>query len=422
MSWWKRIKYFVQVIFIGGVLLFALGPGTVPLSDEREQIRAYTRAIEFDYIDWTIDALLTKLSFASLGLADYLNREEQRQVVFEYLDLVGQIQTAEYQLSLIYTDPNVADPEKTAAPVTAQLEDLYRQRAEIQPLTEMVIQQMVTKVIAEEELDFTGQPVPQVMFHSTPLPWALIVSPREIIQQDANISLAVDQTIEDHIRLEEQISTSQDVSTLVVPIGGVGTYPSMIAQSTNLNWLMEVVAHEWIHNYLTFNPLGVRYGESPELRTINETTASIAGNEIGAAVIAEFFPEFIPPPPQPPVEQSPDPLPEAVPPVFDFRAEMFETRVKVDQLLIEGKINQAESYMEARREFFWEHGYHIRKLNQAYFAFYGAYADSPGGSAGEDPVGGAVRELRAQADSLGDFIEKIARVKSFEQLLSLVAP
>ena len=42
--------------------------------------------------------------------------------------------------------------------------------------------------------------------------------------------------------------------------------------------------------------------------------------------------------------------------------------------------------MEARREIFWQNGYAIRKLNQAYFAFYGAYADIPGGPAGEDPV------------------------------------
>ncbi len=51
--------------------------------------------------------------------------------------------------------------------------------------------------------------------------------------------------------------------------------------------------------------------------------------------------------------------------------------------------------MELRRQVFVDHGYIIRKLNQAYFAFYGAYADSPVSAAGEDPVGEAVRELRA---------------------------
>jgi hypothetical protein len=72
--------------------------------------------------------------------------------------------------------------------------------------------------------------------------------------------------------------------------------------------------------------------------------------------------------------------------------------------------------MEQRREFFWKNGYLIRKLNQAYFAFYGAYADVPGGAAGEDPVGPAVRALRAQSPSLADFVNTIAWMTSFEQL------
>ncbi len=65
--------------------------------------------------------------------------------------------------------------------------------------------------------------------------------------------------------------------------------------------------------------------------------------------------------------------------------------------LPQGKIDEAETYMEQRRQLFWQNGYLIRKLNQAYFAFHGAYADVPGGAAGEDPVGPAVRALREKA-------------------------
>ena len=100
-------------------------------------------------------------------------------------------------------------------------------------------------------------------------------------------------------------------------------------------------------------------------------------------------------------------------------AEMHETRVTADRLLAEGKIDQAESYMEMRRRFLWDNGYHIRKLNQAYFAFYGAYADQPGGAAGEDPVGAAVRLLRADSPSLADFINRIAWMWNYEQLKKL---
>ena len=48
---------------------------------------------------------------------------------------------------------------------------------------------------------------------------------------------------------------------------------------------------------------------------------------------------------------------------------MHLTRLEVDRLLAEGKINEAESYMESRRIFFWENGYLIRRLNQAILLF-----------------------------------------------------
>jgi hypothetical protein len=69
---------------------------------------------------------------------------------------------------------------------------------------------------------------------------------------------------------------------------------------------------------------------------------------------------------------------------------------------------------------FWENGYGIRKLNQAYFAFHGAYADTPLGPAGEDPVGAAVRLLRAQNPSLTHFLNQIAWMTSYEQLKQAV--
>jgi hypothetical protein len=72
--------------------------------------------------------------------------------------------------------------------------------------------------------------------------------------------------------------------------------------------------------------------------------------------------------------------------------------------------------MEARRQVFVAHGYLIRKLNQAYFAFYGAYADAPVGAAGEDPVGQAVRDFRAQSSSLAAFLRQMGAMNSFADL------
>jgi hypothetical protein len=204
----------------------------------------------------------------------------------------------------------------------------------------------------------------------------------------------------------------------------VGVYPTMVMQSTDLNWVLSTVAHEWTHNYLTLRPLGLLYGESPELRTMNETTASIAGNEIGDLVIKRFYPELMSAsPPGLSLISAPFNHPEPgdfLRPKFDFRVEMHETRVTADALLAEGKIDEAEAYMEARRAVFLKNGYLIRKLNQAYFSFYGAYADSPGGAAGEDPVGPAVRALRTQSKSLADFVNTISWMTNFKQLQKAV--
>jgi hypothetical protein len=153
---------------------------------------------------------------------------------------------------------------------------------------------------------------------------------------------------------------------------------------------------------------------------MNETTASISGKEIARAVLAKYYPSLLPP--EPVEEPAPqpaapvEPQPEPTPPPFDFRAEMHTTRVTADELLAQGKIEEAESYMEARRKVFWDQGYQIRRLNQAYFAFHGAYADEPGGAAGTDPVGPAVRELRSRAGSLAVFINQIAWMSSYDQL------
>jgi len=401
-----------------GVLL--LGYSSLPPGDQLERVRAFSRDIEFDYISWTLDAIGVKLVQSTLDVSDRLPEGARRQVVLEYLGLVARISQAEDHLNEIYANPGIVDPQNASALVRGNLEDLHAQRALLEPLAESILQSQISDTVAGLGLTLGGQPIPPVLYHSTPLPTALIVSPRDTIRQDQNISLKPDMSVDERTALEEKVDRTLNVSSLVVNVGGIGVYPTMVIQSSDLNYLSEVVAHEWVHNFLTFRPLGISYLNSPELRTMNETTASIAGVEIGRSLLERYYPELLPPPPPPP--PTPGEIQPPPPPVFDFREEMRITRETVDQLLSEGKIEQAEDYMESRRVFFWENGYRIRKLNQAYFAFYGAYADQPGGAAGEDPVGAAVRALRSQSLSLADFLNRISWMSSFEQLKKAVSP
>ena len=382
-----------------------------------EQVRAYTRWKEFDYVSWIVDALALKSAYGALNVTQYLSGEQQREQVFQHLDMLRRLDEVRDQIASIYADPAVANKTAASAQLSDEQTELTAQINLQQPLVEAVLQHQISVVAGELGLTLGGQPIPPLLYHVTPLPMALIVSPRQVIQQTADISVTPDLPLAEITRLEDAVAGGLDVSALVVPIGGVGVYPTMVNRTTDLNWQVEVVAHEWIHNYLTLRPVGVLYFSTPPMRTINETTANIAGGEIGEAVILRFYPEFAPEPVDEPAPR-PQPQDEALP-VFDFRAEMHETRLQTDALLAAGNIEEAEAYMEARRQYFLENGYRIRKLNQAYFAFYGSYADQAEGPAGADPVGGAVRELRSGSVSLADFLDQMAWVTSYEALQRL---
>jgi len=435
-----RIGRFLDVISILVVLVLIGGSDNLRLTGSLDRARVYTREIEFDYPNWVWDAAWTKIEQAAVLSPYTFDRGTGSQIVFEYFRVTGNLAQTEYRIEQIYADPNIADKETATSLLRSQRDVLTERQIKLAPLTESILQNQVSNALAELGLTTMGQPIPPVLYQISPTPLSLIVASRTKIEQITSVSVLPTLTIDEQIALEDEVASSLDVSTLVVPVGGVGVYPTLIQESTNFAWILTTIAHEWTHNYLNVRPLGLNYSTTPELRTMNETTANIAGDEVGYLVLQMYYPELAASFPNPnlilfngsyPSERTTlQDLPGDItsqggsplhfffddPPPFDFRAEMHETRVTVDEMLTEGKIEEAEAYMEARRQVFWENGYLIRKLNQAFFAFNGAYADVPGGAAGEDPVGPAVRALREQSVSLKDFMNTIGRMTSFEQL------
>ncbi len=379
--------------------------------DLSESVRKYTRTIEFNYFSWTIDSLWVKLTKSDVTNIPAGNRKDK---VLTYLKLVGEVQNLSDQITIIYSDPNIIDPTEQSKDLSNILDEKQGQLQILTPFVEAILQEQVGQILSRENIEISSIVFPPVLYHTSAVPLSLFVSPRDHIQLEANISLQTPLTTEQKVTIEKDVETGLNVSALVEPVGGLGTYPTMIMLTTDLNWLLETIAHEWVHNYLTLYPLGQNYDETPELRTMNETTANLAGKEIGATVLQTFYPELVPPAPTPTQSFTST---EPVPRNFDFQKEMRITREKTDRLLAERKIGEAEAYMEARRRVFWNNGYLLRRINQAYFAFYGAYNDSPGGgAAGTDPVGPAVVTFREMSNSLVDFLKAIARMDSFSQL------
>jgi hypothetical protein len=364
------------------------------------------------------DSLILKIGESGLDIPAHLSETMQRRVVLVYFDLAKKQDSLDQEIQQLYANPRISNPGQASSDKVRQRKQNQILLEQLAPVVEEILQRQVTEVLTMERIDLGGQSIPPVLFHFTPLPKALIISPRDTIRQDANISLLADFSLDQTIQLENDVAKNLGVSALVVDIGGVGVYPTMVMRSSDLSWVIQTIAHEWTHNYLSLHPLGLNYETNNELRTMNETTASIVGEEISQKVIARFYPELS----SSIIRSAPLSLAAAGnfqdENTFDFNSEMHLTRVTVDKLLKEGRIAEAESYMEARRQVFVDHGYLIRKLNQAYFAFYGAYANTPEGAAGQDPVGPAVRGLRSQSATLSDFLKQIAWMNSFSDLQS----
>ncbi len=414
IQWWELALLLVALL-LG---LAAEGP---PPASFRTAINRLLVGEQFDFFGWEVEALVGKLAHSLVAPQRYMDESARHDFFLDYLELVLDIQRLEWEIYRACTDPEVDDPEAATVELRTSLAELRVAEDARQPLAEAILEEQTSCILVDEGFGVLSQEFPPVGAHFTPLPLMLIVSPRDHIERIFQLGLrhGLDTTRQEAI--EDQIYTDLDVSPLVTGIGGLAAYPAMLLESSSLNWLADVTAHEWMHHHLTLRPLGWNYNASDETRTINETVASIVGREVGLQMVARYYPELLPPEPEPTPEELEEaeetPPPEL--PTFDFRVEMRETRIRVDELLTEGKIEQAEVYMEERRQEFVANGYYIRKLNQAYFAFHGSYADEPG-AAGADPIGPAVRELRARSPDLHTFVARVARVTTLAELQALL--
>ncbi len=308
--------------------------------------------------------------------------------------------------------------EREGQPVPPALQE---ELARMRPVAEGILAEQVADAYRQEgivsPLDrYLRAPVafPPVWFVIEPPPNLLVVSPRQRIEPIRQVMLVSGLDAQAAEAIEAQVE-ALGLSALVTEIGGLGaTYPAVVSTRSSLAYTIETVAEEWLHQYLAFTPLGFRYilhllrlQPDYEIAQINESLATIVHQEIGERVLAEEY-GILP---------APEPAPTEEDQAFDFRAFMHETRLQAEALLAQGEIEAAEAYMEDRRTILVAQGYRIRKLNQAYFAFHGTYAEAPGAVT---PVGAELRTLRAQFPLLGAFLNVASGLTSRQELRQLL--
>jgi uncharacterized protein YdcH (DUF465 family) len=341
--------------------------------------------------------------------------KDQASVVASYFNLVEQINSLEAEIAAV----NAGYETGNDALLEAELDRLRGQREALTDEVEGIIAQQVREVLAEQGIynpldNFielkTG--FPPLLFRLETPPHLLVVSPRDRMENIREVDLQQELSVEEMESIEAQVD-KLGVSSLVVGLGGLSTYPTFVTDDASLQFTIETVAHEWLHSYLAFKPLGFLYlldatglSPNPDIATMNETVVSIVSKEIGNIVVQKYYPAY--------EDTTPPPAEE---PEFDFNQEMREIRRAVDAYLAQGEISQAEEFMEEKQQLLAAEGYYIRKLNQAYFAFHGTYADSP---TSISPIGTELKQLRAQSPSLNGFLDTTANMTSRQDLINLL--
>lgn len=377
---------------------------------------------QFSFARWEVGAVARKLDQMLTSTVGQLSEEEKKAIVLDYLSLIQRIGELEQSIQQAYSTEE--NPAAATLPLRQELEELRQRQAEQQGLVEAILEEQISRVLLSQDLDTLRIVWPPVKFQFERLPLYLVISLRQEIFVRKGIYLEHGLGLDTREAIEEEIDETFDVSSLTVGVGGLSAYPAMILEAACLDFIVKTAAHEWVHGYLFFRPLGWHYDASPQMRTINETVASIVGDEVGDLVIRRFYPELAPPPPSfPPTggneggyppsggEGEVPPPPEPV--ESEFNREMRHIRLTIDEMLAQGDVEGAEEYMEERRRFLVAQGYYIRKLNQAYFAFYGSYATSP---ISVDPIGEALQRLRRESASLREFVDTVAVITSHEDL------
>jgi hypothetical protein len=407
-----------KLIIALGLLLILLLSGCAHSSDFDRQLQSIVKPYSFSLAGWEARSIAGEIKQQFSFRTGEKNSNSQ--TVVDYFTLTERVKALKSDILSAETGARTAD-------VSLLSDELALAEAQIKVMTpwvEGVLARQVTEVLGEQGIyspvtwSWLKVHFPPVNFRLEKPPNILIISPRDKIDTLKQVILEQDMTTAEMESAETQIDRL-DVSSLVVELGGMGAFPAFVANDAGLRYTIDTVIEEWLHQYLFFKPLGFRYtvdiagiSHNYEINTLNETVAGIFSSEMGAMVYNRYYAAFFPEP-----DEDDDDNGDTPGDVFDFNAAMREIRRTVDSYLAQGEVLTAEDYMEQQRLVLTEHGYCIRKLNQAYFAFYGYYAASP---MSIDPIGTEMRQLRNQSASLKDYLKTAADLTSRAELQTLV--
>lgn len=384
------------LLLVVAAAIVGLGLGvSLNLFVDRGPLGAY----EYHLWRWEADNLTQSL-FARVGIGPDPSTADGEAAVRQYFKLTSEIGTA----------------SEAEQPDLALIDTLTNERAAYTHDVEAYVEKQIDEALTADGLQrqlplfsSVGLTWPPVSFDLTSPPRLLVRSPRDKIERDGDTLLKPGLTLGDAEKIEDETTTDDEV-TLVVSIGGLAAWPAIVSDDRSYDSLLDTAAHEWTHHYLAFYPLGRIFYSGQDGVTLNETTADIVGQAIGDQIRKEH-------PFTLPAGEDGNP-PAGAAPTVDFNTEMHNLRVHVDQLLAQGKVADAEKAMDDERDYLAQHGINIRKINQAYFAFYGSYGTT---AQSTNPIGPKVQQVWDLTKDVNLFLQNMREVTSVADLDATIA-
>ncbi len=398
-----------SIAMIGLMLIFSLSGGCAPTPNFDSSLGSIVKPYLFSIVGWEFRAIPDEVNRLVFGTTKKV--DDEVRTVTEYFSLFEQIKTLNSTIEAI----SRGDQQGDLNSLRTELNELEEQRKTVEEAVVRIITGQIKETLAQQGIfgpfaKYTGLRInfPPINFKLEKPPHLLVISPRDRIESMREITLQPGISLEEIGLIEARVD-KLGVSSLVAELGGfAGVYPTFVTNEASLQFVLDTAAEEWLHAYLVFKPLGFRYlldltgvSRNYEIATMNETVASMVSKEIGSIIYQKYYSQGENGAHR---EQADD---------SEFNREMREIRMAVDEYLARGEIEQAEEFMEQKRQYLASKGYHIRKLNQAYFAFHGTYADSP---TSISPIGVELKQLRSRSASLREFLDKVSAMTSREDL------
>lgn len=401
------------ILFLLFILTTVIASGHISDSKFNE-----TNGYRFNIFLWELEHFPSKIIYEITSGNLFRKRNETylentKNLVYELENISKNINETEFKLSVARSNNLINNIEINN--YEKELENLVIQKNLLRNRAEHYIESLLAEQIKIQKLRIKDMIVwPPVDFRIDTPPKLLVVSPRDkILRLDEELINSSIST-EEMSSIEDSITKNKNLSAVVLQTGGLATYPSIVPSNISLINLLETVSHEWLHSYLIFFPLGRSYFSDGQMLTINETLANMFGKELATEMYLKIIDKDKN---MKNVSSDENISQEKKEPVFSYNTHMQKTRIKTEELLSEGRIIEAENYMELRRIDLNKNGYNIRKINQAYFSFYGSYADSPQSIS---PIYKQLQDLRDKRLNIGELVNEIKYISNYEEFRLLV--